>query len=143
MLSYRSREKLFNGFYLVSGMVWGGLSCLTWVLPPTWRHRFIIQWPRLIVWWAKVSLGINHQVRGLEHFKNAKQPVVILSKHQSTWETLYLQNAFFPACTVLKKELIRIPFFGWGLAALRPIPIDRSQPTQALKEGQNPWTCTG
>lgn len=57
-----------------------------------------------------------------------------MSKHQSTWETMFLQYYFGPVSTILKKELFRIPFFGWGLASLRPIAINRSSPIQALKD---------
>jgi len=60
-----------------------------------------------------------------------------MAKHQSTWETMFLQYYFGPVSTILKKELLRIPFFGWGLASLRSIAIDRSSPIQALKDVKN------
>jgi len=65
---------------------------------------------------------------------------VILSKHQSQWETFYLQVMKRPVVTVLKKELMNVPFFGWGLRLMQPIGIDRSNPKKALRyiqeEGQ-------
>jgi 1-acyl-sn-glycerol-3-phosphate acyltransferase len=58
---------------------------------------------------------------------------VVLSKHESAWETLYLQSLLVPATTVLKRELLSIPFFGWALRLLNPIAINRGEPAQALK----------
>src|SRR5690625_7507897 len=57
-----------------------------------------------------------------------------MAKHQSTWETLYLHHHFAPISPIVKKELLAIPFFGWGLASLRPIATDRSNPMQALRD---------
>ena len=75
---------------------------------------------------------MDHQLVGEENLKKIKGPIIVLSKHQSTWETLFLQSLFFPAITVLKIELLYIPFFGWGLSAIRPIAINRSNPRRAL-----------
>jgi len=62
------------------------------------------------------------------------QPCVVIANHQRPWETIFLQLQFYPLTTVLKRELLRIPFFGWGLRILEPIAIDRSNPVQALKQ---------
>ena len=74
--------------------------------------------------WARASLGISHEVRGWEHVPKA--PVVILAKHQSAWETLFIESHFPPQCWIVKKELMWLPFVGWGLWAIRAIAIDRS-----------------
>lgn len=58
---------------------------------------------------------------------------MVLAKHESAWETLFLQTVFAPSTTVLKRELLSIPFFGWALRQLSPIAIDRGAPAQALK----------
>lgn len=94
-------------------------------------HRFTTTACRLSVWWARWVCGIRYEVIGREHIPTT--PCVILSKHQSAWETLFLQTLFWPASTVVKRELLRIPLFGWGLALMRPIAIDRSQRSDALK----------
>ena len=98
------------------------------------RHRIVISWTAFNVWWLKISCGVDYEISGLENMNKVEKPFVVLSKHQSTWETLLLQSLFFPASTVLKSELLRIPFFGWGLLALRPIGIDRDDPIKALKK---------
>lgn len=110
------------------------LACLLWApLPLDWRYRLTVGWPRLALWAARYIHGIHWEVKGWEHLPDG--PAILLSKHQSAWETL-----FFPACMprqvcfVYKKELHRIPFFGWGLALLRMIPIDRSRGRDAFEQ---------
>ena len=62
------------------------------------------------------------------------QACVVLSKHQSAWETLAFQVIFPPQVYVIKRELLWIPFFGWGLAMLSPVAIDRTAGMRALKQ---------
>jgi 1-acyl-sn-glycerol-3-phosphate acyltransferase len=133
------RSALFSIVYIPSTIVYGALTQLVrWlppsILPPAKLHRFVITWCRLNVEWLRITVGARYRVIGLEHLAQIKGPVVILAKHQSTWETLFLQLMFFPAITVLKRELLKVPFFGWGLNGLRPIAIDRDNPRDALKQ---------
>lgn len=109
-------------------------ACLLWSpLPLRWRYRLTMGWPRLAVWGAKVIVGIRWEIKGAENFPDG--PAVVLAKHQSAWETLFLP-AYLPrqACFVYKKELHRVPFFGWGLALLRMIPIDRGRGRDAFEQ---------
>lgn len=76
--------------------------------------------------------GIRYQIIGAENIPET--PSIVLSKHQSAWETLAFQKIFPPQVWVLKKELLRIPFFGWGLAMTSPIAIDRSAKKKALEQ---------
>ncbi len=130
----KTRSFVFAVLYNSSGVFYGTLSLFLWPLPLMLRHRIIIGWCRMSVFLVRWICGVSYTVSGLENMPAKGEPVLILSKHQSTWETLYLQGLFWPACTVLKKELIRIPFFGWGLAALHPIAIDRDNPRVALRK---------
>jgi 1-acyl-sn-glycerol-3-phosphate acyltransferase len=100
-------------------------------LPRMWRYRIISGWSRLVVRMAKTILGIDWQVEGRENLPS--RPSVILSKHQSAWETMAFQLIFPPQVLVLKRELLWIPFFGWGLALMSPIAIDRSRGVAALR----------
>jgi 1-acyl-sn-glycerol-3-phosphate acyltransferase len=68
----------------------------------------------------------------MEHVPSA--PFIVLAKHQSAWETLSFQVIFPPQVWVLKKELLWIPLFGWGLAMLSPIAIDRGSGPRALRQ---------
>ena len=128
------RSNLFTFLYMLTGIVYGTLSLLICWLPKRLRHRLIVSWTALSMLLLRLCCGVRYQVKGLHHIRDAKQPLVIMSKHQSTWETLFLQRACFPASTVLKKELLKIPFFGWGLSMLSPIAIDRSNPREAIKQ---------
>ena len=107
------------------------IALATFPLPRMLRYRIISGWSKLVVWLAKVVLGIQWQVQGREHLP--ARPAVILAKHQSAWETMAFQLIFPPQVHVLKRELLWIPFFGWGLALMSPIAIDRSRGVAALR----------
>jgi 1-acyl-sn-glycerol-3-phosphate acyltransferase len=107
------------------------LALATFPLPRMTRFRIITGWSRTVVWLARSILGIRYKVRGTERLP--QRPAIILSKHQSAWETLAFQAIFPPQVLVVKRELLWIPFFGWGLALASPIAIDRSRGPAALK----------
>jgi 1-acyl-sn-glycerol-3-phosphate acyltransferase len=107
------------------------LALATFPLPRMARYRIISGWSRLVVRLARSILGIDWQVEGRENLP--ARPSVILSKHQSAWETMAFQMIFPPQVHVLKRELLWIPFFGWGLALMSPIAIDRSRGVSALR----------
>ena len=107
------------------------LALATAPLPRMARYRIISGWSRLVVLLARALLGIDWRVEGREHLP--ARPSVILSKHQSAWETMAFQLIFPPQVHVLKRELLWIPFFGWGLALMSPIAIDRSRGMAALR----------
>lgn len=142
------RTVLFYLLLSLSALLWCTLSVfIAPFLPFRARYRFVNQtWCRCAVWLAKVLLGIDYQVSGLDNIP--QQPCVILAKHQSTWETFFLSALFEPLSQVLKRELLYVPFFGWAMAMLKPIAIDRSNPKAALKQlakqgherlGQGAW----
>ncbi|WP_420599873.1 lysophospholipid acyltransferase family protein [Neptuniibacter sp.] len=85
------------------------------------------------MFWLRVCCGVGVKVTGKENLPEDGAYVVV-ANHSSEWETLYLQTLVRPQCTVLKKELLKIPFFGWALGLLKPIAIDRSQRRGALKQ---------
>lgn len=106
------------------------LACFP--LPPQQRYQVTYGWTRLMLFMLRTICGLRYEVLGRENIPD--QPSIILSKHQSAWETLALQQIFPPQVWVLKKELLRIPFFGWGLAMTSPIAIDRSAGKAALEQ---------
>ena len=108
------------------------ITLMTFPLPALARYRVISQWSRIVSWLARVIVGIRYRVEGLENLPS--EPVVILAKHQSAWETIVFQQIFPPISFVLKKNLLYIPFFGWGLALFSPIAIDRGAGREALKQ---------
>jgi 1-acyl-sn-glycerol-3-phosphate acyltransferase len=100
-----------------------------------WGYHAGKVWRLGIQWGVENLLGIRPKVIGLENMP--QEPCVILSKHQSAWETMTLQD-YVPKgayCVfVLKKELLSVPFIGWGLAAMKMISIDRKAGKDALDQ---------
>lgn len=126
------RSALFAlGLVLVT-LPYGLLAVLTFPLPRMKRYHIISSWSRLVIFLAKLILRIDWQVEGRENLP--ARPSVILAKHQSAWETIAFQLIFPPQVLVLKRELLWIPFFGWGLAMMSPIAINRSRGLAALRE---------
>ena len=113
-------------------IVWSLLSLLTFPFRPLTRYRFITTWSRMVIWLARALCGIRYEVRGLENLP--AQPGIILAKHQSAWETLAFQVFLPPQVWVIKRELLNVPFFGWGLAMMSPIAIDRGAGMKALRQ---------
>lgn len=126
------RSTLFALFQILLTPVFAVIALLTFPFPPLTRYRTITLWSRLIVAAADAICGIRYRVLGRENLPH--EPCVILAKHQSAWETLAFQVILPPHVWVLKRELLRIPFFGWGLAMLSPIAIDRSAGVRALRQ---------
>ncbi len=126
------RSLLFALLQTAVTIPFGLLALLIIPLPPLARYRLITGWNRSVVWLARWVLGIRYRVRGMEHLPAT--PCVLLSKHQSAWETIAFLDLFRPLSIVLKKELLHIPFFGWGLSLVSPIAIDRDAGREALKQ---------
>ncbi len=126
------RSLIFLLLQLVLTPIFSTLAILTYPFPPLTRYRLISSYARTMVWLLKSVCGIRHRVIGIENIP--KQPCVVLCKHQSAWETLALQVIFPPQVWVLKRELLWLPFFGWGLAMTSPIAIDRSNGKGAVKQ---------
>jgi len=103
---------------------------IRWIPFPT-RFRIVSRWAAFNLWWLRVTCDLRHVIEGGEHIPD--EAGVILCKHQSAWETLALQIVFPPQVWVLKRELLRIPIYGWGLATMEPIAIDRAAGMKSLK----------
>ena len=108
------------------------LAILTYPLSPLARYAIICQWARFMIWLLARLCGLRFRVEGREHLP--KQPAIVMSKHQSSWETLAFQQIFPPQVWVLKRELLWVPFFGWGLAMTQPIAINRRSGRRAVEQ---------
>ncbi len=106
------------------------LACFP--LSPHNRYRITSTWTHIILFLLEHICGLRYRILGAGNIPAT--PSIVLSKHQSAWETLAFQKIFPPQVWVLKKELLRIPFFGWGLAMTSPIAIDRSAGRSALDQ---------
>ena len=125
-------SSLFALGLVCSTLVFTPIALASTLLPYRFRWRLVTQWSRFNLYWLSATCGIRCEVEGLEHVP--AEPAVVLAKHESAWETLALQRYFAPQVWVLKRELLRIPFFGWGLATLRPIAIDRGAALDAFEQ---------
>lgn len=131
------RSLLFLLGQILATIFIASIGILLFAFPYQVRYRFITLWSHFVIWWAKVTCGIRYHIQGKENIptKNA----ILLSKHQSAWETVFLQVLLPPQTWVLKKQLLAIPFFGWALKQLEPIAIDRTKSSsvkQLLEQGE-------
>ncbi len=127
------RGLLFYTGVFTTLCVFAPLALLVRPLPYRTRYRLIIEtWVRLNSWWLEKSCRLGFRVSGAEHLPDG--PAIIFCKHQSAWETFALHEVFPPYVWVLKREVLWLPLFGWGLATLDPIAIDRKAGTAALRQ---------
>ena len=126
------RSALFAVWLAAATVVCSFLALAITRLPAHRRWRMIAAtWSRSVVVGARVICGIRWRVSGMRNLPAS--PCVIASRHESAWETIAFQLIFPPQVFVLKRELLRVPFFGWGLKRMSPIPIDRSGGASALR----------
>lgn len=127
------RAIAFTLFQVITVVPMGIVCLLCAPLPRPIRYRVTIAWPAMAVWAAKVLLGIRYRMIGTENFPDG--PAIVLSKHQSTWETLfYVSHLPREMCFVFKRELLLLPFFGWGIWLLDMIHINRRKGRDAFEE---------
>jgi len=127
------RSFLFMFIMVAVTIPWACVCFLAAPLPYEKRYFITSRWNVFIIWLAKVLCGIRYQIKGWENLPDS--PVILLSKHQSAWETIFLLCKMpRPLVFVFKKELIYVPFFGWALGLLRMIPIDRSKGKDAFAQ---------
>ena len=126
------RSLLFLIGQIITAPIFTLVAFLALPLNPITRNKLISGWARSMLWWLKITCNITHKINGLEYCPT--EPSIILSKHQSAWETLAFQAMFPAQCYVLKRSLLWIPIFGWGLAMSSPIAINRAAGREALKQ---------
>ncbi|MDR0440725.1 MAG: 1-acyl-sn-glycerol-3-phosphate acyltransferase [Candidatus Accumulibacter sp.] len=126
------RSALFLFLAILITVPAGLFVTLAAVLPMRWRFRIIAAWRVLFMALCARVLRLDYRVVGRENIPAT--PSVILSKHQSAWETISLQEIFPPLVFVLKRSLLLIPFLGWAFAAVKMISIDRGGGKNALKQ---------
>lgn len=125
-----------SGIFLL-GMA---ISTCLWVVPCIVARLFpykicfaiVSSWCTFNVFWCRITCGIRYEITGLENIPD--QACVIMSNHQSTWETLAYPSIFPTLTWVIKKELLYVPLFGWGIASTQPIALDRKQGKKAFQQ---------
>ena len=114
-----------------------GLCVLSLFMRGSRLYWLAVRWNRMVIWGARHICGIEHRLHGWERVEQAHaqgQPLVICPKHQSAWETFFLTTVIpRPLSYVFKRELLYIPFFGWALARLDMVHINRSRRSEAAR----------
>jgi 1-acyl-sn-glycerol-3-phosphate acyltransferase len=113
-------------FYIVITpitIIFAVMAITFFLLPTKYRFGYFSAWSNIFIFTVKIICGIKHEITGIENIPNT--PCVFVSNHQSLWETIFFNATLPPHCWILKQELLWIPFFGWGLAMLEPINLDR------------------
>lgn len=101
-------------------------------LSSVWRFRVLTTWPRVQLLLLKVLCGVNYVIDGKENIPDGA--AIFMSKHQSTWETFVFNSILPHHVWVLKREIMWLPLFGWGIAMLKPIAIDRSSGKKSVQQ---------
>lgn len=127
------RSLLFSIFMITFTTIYSFFCVLSFPLPFRTRYNIIIFWTSTILWVLKKLCHINYQIEGLENIPKDRSGVV-LSKHQSTWETFFLPSIFDRSAIIVKRELLWVPFWGWGLAIIEPIAINRANAMSAMSQ---------
>ncbi|MBI4938713.1 MAG: 1-acyl-sn-glycerol-3-phosphate acyltransferase [Nitrosomonadales bacterium] len=126
------RSLVFLLLQLIITPIYALIAIFTFPFHPLTRYRIISGWAHIMLRLLRVLCGIRMEVRGRENIP--ERPCIVMCKHQSAWETIALQEVFPPQVWVLKRELLWLPFFGWGLAMTSPIAIKRSDGKGAVKQ---------
>jgi len=126
------RSTLFALFQVAVTIVFSFIALATFPFAFATRYRVITTWSRLVMRAVERICGVRYRVLGAERLP--APPFIVLSKHQSAWETIAYQEIFPLQVWVVKRELLWLPFFGWGLAMLAPIAIDRGSGGRALRQ---------
>lgn len=126
------RATLFYFGFVISTLLYAIPCVLVRILPYRWCFAFVSSWCTFNVHWLRITCGIQYKITGLENIPS--QACVIMSNHQSTWETLAYPSIFPMLTWVIKKELLYIPFFGWGIASIQPIALDRKQGKKSIRQ---------
>ncbi len=126
------RSLAFWIVFPLSIVIYACLLLVTFPLSLRARWALLQSWVHFILWWLRVTCNLTHEVHGRENIPDGAG--IVFAKHQSTWETIALQLIFPQQVWVAKRELMWIPFFGWGLALMKCIAIKRGSGRAAVRQ---------
>ena len=126
------KSLLFTAYMMMSACLFGTLMALGFWLPYGAQFAIARTWARMVLWMLEHLCGLNYVVEGRERIPPGNH--IVMSNHTSAWETIAQFLIFPPQVWVLKRELLWIPFVGWGLKRLRPIAINRGEGRRAVNQ---------
>ena len=126
------RSLLFYTGQIISTILIAPIGIIAFPLDFKKRYYLITRWAVFNLWWLKICCNITYEIKGKDNIPG--KPCIVMSKHQSAFETLALQQIFIPQVWILKKELLQIPIYGWGLASMQPIAINRDSTIKSFRQ---------
>jgi 1-acyl-sn-glycerol-3-phosphate acyltransferase len=126
------RSLIFTTYMMASACLFGGVMALGFWLPYSAQFAIARTWARILLWVLERLCGLKYVVEGRERIPPGNH--IVMSNHTSAWETVAQFLIFPPQVWVLKRELLWIPFVGWGLKLLRPIAINRGEGHRAVNQ---------
>ena len=127
------RSFVFYIGYLSSGVLASIVACLVGpFISLNQRLKLFSLWPKFANWFLHATCNIKVEIIGEENLP--QEPCVVVSNHQGQWESFFLQTLFIPSTSIIKKELLYIPLFGWALRCMKPITLNRLNKVSSLKK---------
>ena len=126
------RSLLFYLGQIISTLLFAPVCVIVFPLKFNARYYLVTRWTVFNLWWLRICCGVYYEIKGQEHIP--QQAGIVMCKHQSAFETLALQLIFIPQVWILKRELLKIPIYGWGLASMQPIAIDRGSAIKSFRQ---------
>jgi len=126
------RSLFFYIGQIISTLFFAPLGVIIFPLKFETRYYLISRWAAFNLYWLRLCCGIKYKIEGLDNIPD--KPCIVMCNHQSAFETLALQLIFIPQVWILKRELLQIPIYGWGLASMQPIAIDRGSAVKSFRQ---------
>lgn len=128
------RSLLYFALLFITTLVYALILVLVgWMLPLAARNAIANHWATVNLWLQKTICGLSYRIQGEENLPT--KPVIVMSKHQSAWETMALRHIVGGIQSwVLKRELMWVPVFGWAMIFMSPIAINRKSGRRAVKQ---------
>ena len=124
---------IFNAFFYLSLIPITAIIISLYFFISTKRlQRLGAMWIKVVLNALKFLCGVSWKVEGIENIPNT--PCIVVSNHQGQWESFFLQTLFIPSTSIIKKELLLIPLFGWALRCMKPITLNRLNRVSSLKK---------
>ena len=124
---------IFNAFFYLSLIPITTIIISLYFFISTKRLQWLgAMWIKVVLNTLKFLCGVSWKVEGIENIPNT--PCIVVSNHQGQWESFFLQTLFIPSTSIIKKELLLIPVFGWALRCMKPITLNRLNRVSSLKK---------
>ena len=124
---------IFNAFFYLSLIPITTIIISLYFFISTKRLQWLgAMWIKVVLNALKFLCGVSWKVEGIENIPST--PCIVVSNHQGQWESFFLQTLFIPSTSIIKKELLLIPLFGWALRCMKPITLNRLNRVSSLKK---------